>query len=270
METSDDVPLGTWFDAAPGLRIQRRCLLRTLALALAGARLPALAEGADTRVTLEEFVAEVLPVARALVTDRSVVGQDRYLLALAAHAVRLVDVPEPEFRESGQGPGAWIGVNGVHDPFVILHWKLAPHGVVHPHAHSYGNVVTLGLEGTAVVENYEMEGVRDLDTREPFVARRTVRQRLTAGSINRVSLERDYVHGFRAGASGARGLDLTTGLLPRRPTPWLRLEAPLPGDAPRFRGRWADAPAAEDRGDPGIGSPGRPRRETPVGRQGLP
>ncbi len=237
-----DAPLGTWFEAAPGLRVQRRCLLRTLALAMAGAALPARASETAARLTLEEFVAEVLPVARALVADRSSVGQDRYLLALASHAVRLVDVPEPEFRESGQGPGASIGVNGAHDPFVILHWKLAPRGVVHPHAHSYGNVLTLGLAGEARVENFEMEGGRDFDTREPFVARRTVRQRLTAGSINRVSLERDYVHGFRAGPAGARGLDLTTGLLPRRPTPWLRIEAPLPGDAPLFRARWAEAP----------------------------
>lgn len=69
--------------------------------------------------------------------------------------------------------------------------------------------------------------------------RRTVDQWLTPGGVNLVNLERNYVHGFVAGPLGARGLDITTRIREKQPSPTLELE-PEPVDAATsiWTGRW--------------------------------
>ena len=116
------------------------------------------------------------PIARDLVRDTSRIGEDRYLHTLASFAVRLVDVPIPEMRQTskGDGPQNFMGVNevGDDDPFVVLHWRTgARRSRIGLHPHLYGNVVTLGLEGEAVIQNYEMVG--DAGLRPQRAVRRT-------------------------------------------------------------------------------------------------
>jgi hypothetical protein len=216
---------------APGLVVERRCFMSAVSLTLASLAIPSAAAArsagsGDGQLTYEEFLKEVIPVAKNLVGNASFAGQQRYLLALASYAVRLADVPVPSMRDSGQGagPGTFIGSNPGGDPFVVLHWRMEPGSVIRPHAHTYGNVLTLTLEGEVLVENFEMVGARDFDAKGPFKVRRTQSQVLTPGQVNLVNLERGYVHGFRAGVRGARGLDFTTRIKERRATtPYLKL-----------------------------------------------
>jgi hypothetical protein len=58
-----------------------------------------------------------------------------------------------------------------------------------------------------------------------FQVRQTVDQLLNPGSVNLVSLHRNYVHEITAGPDGARGLDITTPLMPRPDfgTPYLSI-----------------------------------------------
>ena len=136
----------------------------------------------------------------------------------------------PAMRDSGQGagPGTFIGANAGGDPFVVLHWRMEPGAIIRPHAHTYGNVLTLSLEGKIGVENFEMVGVRDFDAKGTFKVRKTQSQVLTPGQVNLVNLERGYVHGFQAGARGGRGLDFTTRIREKRATtPYLH----FPGKA---------------------------------------
>ena len=177
--------------------------------------------------TLEEFLAAVTPAAKQLVADTSRAGQDRYLHTVAGLAAQLGDVDEPDYRQVSEGH--WIGCNHEPEPFTVLHWKLAPGAKITPHAHSYGNVVTLGLAGAVRVFNYEMVGERDYDAKGRFRVQCTVDQVVRKGDINLVSLERHYVHGFVAGPDGARGLDITTRILAKRPSPVLDV-APKPID----------------------------------------
>jgi hypothetical protein len=137
----------------------------------------------------------------------------------------MAEVPVPDLRDSGQGagPGTFIGSNGAPGPFVILHWKMDPGTEIRRHAHTYGNVVTLGLEGAARVENFEVAGERDYDAEGRFRVKRTVVQWLTPGATNLVNLERNYIHGFQARGGGARGLDITSRIRDKQPTPYLRL-----------------------------------------------
>jgi hypothetical protein len=196
-----------------------------------------------SRLTFPEFVRAFGPIARELVRDTSRLGEDRYLHTLASYAVRLVDVPIPELRQTTKGPGPhnFMGANDVgdDDPFVVLHWRMEPGSRIGLHPHIYGNVVTLGLEGDAVIQNYEVVGVPDFDCTASFQVRKIHEQILRPGEINIVPLSHGYVHGFVAGPSGARGLDITTRIRDKRPTPSLEV-SPRPLDAARglYEGTW--------------------------------
>ncbi|MEW6210509.1 MAG: hypothetical protein AB1631_19235 [Acidobacteriota bacterium] len=228
-DQAEELPVGERTEVSPGVIVERRCFLTTLALALSSLTTTAMAKlTGDDRISYEDFLKEVIPVAKKLVADTSLAGQHRYLLTLASYAVRLADVSVPPMRDSGQGagPGTFIGANAGGDPFVVLHWRMEPGSVIRPHAHTYGNVLTLGLEGEVRVENFEMMGARDFDAKGTFKARKTQSQILTPGQINLVNLERDYIHTFQASAKGGRGLDFTTRIKERRPTtPYLNLSS---------------------------------------------
>ncbi|MEO8055397.1 MAG: hypothetical protein ABI768_09590 [Acidobacteriota bacterium] len=242
--TEDDIPEGEVAEVAPGVVVERRSFLAAAALALAGVALPGRAENPlpksrAERWTLEEFLAAALPVARELVRDTSVAGQDVYLLTLASFAVRLGDVALPEMKESGQGAGTTLGFHPSEPPIAVLHWKMSPGSSIRLHAHTYGNVCTIGLEGEARLRNFEMVGPRDFEAKGTIRIRCSNDQILGPGRTNLVSLERGYVHGFTAGPLGARGLDLTTRIQNKRPFPWLEV-GDKPVDAARaiYEGRW--------------------------------
>jgi hypothetical protein len=228
--TIEELEIGETAQVSPGVVVERRCFLKTLAVGFGALSIRGVATAhlarSDERLTYEEFLKEVAPVARKLVGNISLAGQQRYLLTLASYAVRLADAPVPAMRDSGQGagPGTFIGAIPGGDPFIVLHWRMEPGTIIRPHAHTYGNVLTLALEGEIRVENYEMVGARDFDAKGTFKARKTQSQILTPGQVNLVNLERDYIHGFQAGARGGRGLDITTRIKERRETtPYLNL-----------------------------------------------
>jgi len=223
-------------------RLARRPLLGMAALL--GFAVPALRRGPranpdEAVLDFEGFLREAVPVANDLIGDTSRIGQDRYLFALASLAACLRDVPVPEMRASQDSPPrTFLGANDCDAPFTVLHWRMEPGSRIGAHPHIYGNVVTLCLEGEVRIENHEMVGEPDFDTREAFTVRRVNDQVLLPGGLNLVSLEHGYVHGFEAGPAGARGLDITTRIRPKRTTPTL-LVGPA-RDAARclFEGRW--------------------------------
>lgn len=246
-----DTPLapGSSRSIAPGVHVERRSFLGLAAASLLLARRTGVGTHAgvlpdDLELDYEAFRALAVPVARELMADTSRLGEDRYLHTLAALAVRLVDVPVPELRRKGdgyEGPRTWIGANdgGEEDPFVVLHWKMEPGSEIGLHAHTYGNVVTLGLEGATRIRNFEMVGERDFEKREVFRMRRCAEQVLTPGAINLVPLAHGYCHGFVAGPQGARGLDITTRILPKRTAPLLEISGePLDELGCEFEARW--------------------------------
>ena len=229
MQDELDLEIGEEAEVAPGVIVERRSFFKTIGAALAVLALPPLeaanaAEIASSDLTFPEFLALAGPIAKTLVADTSLAGQDRYLFTLASFAVRLVNVPVPEMKDSGQGagPGTFLGFNpGNGEPFNTLHWKMNANTAIRTHAHTYGNVVTLGIEGEGKIENYEMVDARRFTPDTPFAVRRTRQQWLTRGGVNLVNLERDYIHGITAGSKGARGLDITTRIRPKEYTPYL-------------------------------------------------
>jgi len=245
--TLEKLEIGDTAQVSPGVIVERRCFLKSVALAFGALSIPGAATAhlgrSGERLTYEEFLKEVVPVAKKLVGDISLAGQQRYLLTLASYAVRLADAPVPPMRDSGQGAGGgtFIGAIPGGDPFIVLHWRMEPGSIIRPHAHTYGNVMTLALEGEVRVENFEMVGVRDFDAKGTFKARKTQSQVLTPGSVNLVNLEGGYVHGFQAGARGGRGLDVTTRIKERRETtPYLKLsKKPVEIEPGVYEASWA-------------------------------
>jgi hypothetical protein len=240
--TDLELPPGASHSPAPGVTIARRSFFGTVAAACAAASLPGATSAWRSRQregdwTVEQFVREVTPVCKELVADRSARGQDRYLHTLAALAVRLGEVAVPE-NSKEVGPGHHIGSNHGPEPFTMLHWVLAPGAIIRPHAHTYGNVVTLGLSGEALVSNYEQVGSLDCEQAGEIEVVRVQEQVLRRGSVNLVSLARHYVHGFVAGPDGASGLDITTRIVPRRTSPTLVVGDAKDAQRRTFHARW--------------------------------
>jgi hypothetical protein len=224
----EELPIGKAVEVFPGVIVERRCFLTMLAVGLGSLAIPGVATARMARLgreglAYEDFLREVVPEARKLVGDTTLAGQDRYLQTLASYAVRIVDVAVPEMRDSGQGagPGTFIGFNPGGDPFTVLHWRMEPGSRIRYHPHTYGNVVTLGLEGETQIGNFEMVGQRDFAAKGKFKVRKTRNQLLTRGQVNLVNLEHDYIHGSLAGPKGGRGLDITTRIKPKGPFPYM-------------------------------------------------
>ncbi|MFT5290772.1 MAG: hypothetical protein ACI8QS_001696 [Planctomycetota bacterium] len=239
-------PLGEAREVEPGVVVERRSFMGLCSaglLALRGPRPVFVAPKDEPHLSLEEFIGEVLPVARELKKKLEAKPQrsaeDRYLHTLASFAVRLADVETPELRPTTQGEGVGIGASWVGDPFVVLHWRMDPGASIRPHAHTYGNVCTVGLSGRARVRNFETVAAFDPKVKSAIALRQTVDQFLGPRDINLVPLSHSFCHGFNAGPEGARGLDITTKLAERQPTPYLALdESSMDRNSGLLRGTW--------------------------------
>lgn len=230
--SGSELPLDEEVEVGNGVFVERRSFMAVFGAAaltlLPGLKAhAAIEEEIDRNLSFDAFIAEANPVAQKLVQDVSISGQDRYLRTIAALAAKLQMAPLPaKFNNTGQGlnPEDYkIGVNPGGDPFTVLHWRLEPGAICRPHVHEYGNVVSLGIEGSVRVSNYVAAKVFDYEETGTFQIRKTVDQLLTPGSANLLRL--DMAHGFQAGSDGARGLDITTRLKPRpeRSTPYLSI-----------------------------------------------
>ena len=228
------LPIGEEIDISPAFFVNRRSLLAglggTLLGIVPGAKFAAALDvDMDDGLSFEQFLAQANPLAQSLVGDLSISGQDKYLRTIAALASGLSDIPIPSQwnnTDQGETPQSYrIGFNPGGEPFRVLHWRLEPGAVCRPHAHTYGSVVSIGIEGLARVKNYEVVGGPNYEFEGDFLVRQTVDQLLEPGSVNLVSLERNYIHGFVAGPDGARGLDITTPLKPKptHKTPYLSI-----------------------------------------------
>ena len=108
-------------------------------------------------------------------------------------------------------PAIFFGAHPPAAPFVMIEFRLAPGAYLPPHNHPNASVSTLLLEGEAVIDNYELEP----ESAPPgadgeALLRHTQTQMLRPGDCNFVQPVRNNLHAFRAGAYGARGVDITT------------------------------------------------------------
>jgi hypothetical protein len=160
------------------------------------------------------FLKQCEPVAHELHKDASAAGQEAYLHWLASMIARArsSDIPQAKVGRFGKlEPVVSFGVAYRGTPFFIVEWRLEPGAYLPPHCHPNASVCTLGLEGEARIRNFEVAGqAPDFASRDAFLVRETHNELIAPGRINTLSSRRDNIHTFRAGRSGARGIDIST------------------------------------------------------------
>ncbi|MSR61623.1 MAG: hypothetical protein EXS08_04135 [Planctomycetes bacterium] len=193
------------------IEVERRHLLAASALVLAWPR--ALRRCADVP-SWEQFLVEAPKRVGELAQGKSAAEQDAYLYTLASLAAQIESVPGGKLSAFARlDPKVLFGMLHRGTPFFVVEWRLEPNAVLPAHCHPGASVCTLALEGAAEIRHYEVEPgapAYDSKSEDAFTLRETRRQRLRPGALSTLSATRDNVHGFRAGAEGARGIDITT------------------------------------------------------------
>jgi predicted metal-dependent enzyme (double-stranded beta helix superfamily) len=217
--------------------IERRTVLFKLPMA-AAAFVATIPEMLSAGTTWEEFTSRTAALAREL----QGVDEETYVYRLAAETVNAPDVP----------PGSKTGRFGKLDPpvefgpvfrgapIMIIQWKLAPNAWLPPHNHPHYDVVTIGLEGEALLTHYDVDGdAPAFDAASPFAVRRTRETLIAPRRVSPLTSSRDNIHTFKAGPKGARGIDINTRVGDDIGFSFLKIE-PKPLDAARgtFSARW--------------------------------
>jgi hypothetical protein len=187
----------------------------------------------------DEFLLTAREKGKALLAQEGV-PVDEYLFLLASLASRIGNVPPSEAgKVPWLDPAVSFGMVSKGSPFIVLEWQFVPHAVLPPHNHPNASVCTVGLDGDAVVENFEVTGAAPAyDAKETFRVRRTHRQWIAPRRVNTVAPDRDNIHTFRAGAKGTRGIDITSMHGPSAPFSYLKIEAPVAKEIDVYTARW--------------------------------
>lgn len=216
---------------------RRRLVTAGTATALAGFFAPQLLAARST--AWDDFLAEARERGKMLLAQDGV-PIDEYLFLLASLSARLGSVPRSAMQKvPWTKPAVSFGLASKGSPFVVIEWELEPEAVLPPHNHPNASVCTIGLDGEAIVENYELAGAAPAyDSKETFLVRRTGQELIAARRVNTVAPERDNIHTFKAGGRGARGIDLTTMHGAAGAFSYLKLEDAADGHSQVWRARW--------------------------------
>lgn len=159
-------------------------------------------------LTFDEFTSlaraelkELLPAAGA---DR----QDAFVHRAGALLQRLQAIPPQEFNDTRQ-----MDIRLIEKPmvFAITVLRGLPGAVLPAHNHPLYSVATMGLSGEVRVRNFEHEAAPPpYESTERFKIRQTSEHMLGARDVVTLTPERDNIHIFEAGPSGALWLDLST------------------------------------------------------------
>jgi hypothetical protein len=170
---------------------------------------------AGNQLGWDDFVSQCVPVAKEMFKDSSAAGQDAYLNRVAALAVRIRAAPDTKLFAFGKlDPKVELNLSYKGFPFIVVQWRMHARAILPAHCHPQFSVCTLGLEGEARLRNFEVQGdapAFDSGSAKTFLIRETHNQILTPRRTSTLSPSRDNIHYFEAGASGARGIDITTG-----------------------------------------------------------
>lgn len=198
--------------AHEGLVVDRRDLL------LIGASgLTLLSSGAQAQPTQDDFQAlmSALEELGDQLPATTPAAQNAHIYRLAARAMLVGDFPIPRMGAMGR-TGVEIGPLGRTQPpsdavhgVALVSYRMAAGAVLQAHNHPNYSVATVGVDGEARVVHYEPDvSAPPLESREPFVIRKTAERILRRGEATTLAPSRDNIHTFRAGPHGARFVDL--------------------------------------------------------------
>jgi hypothetical protein len=194
--------------------IERRTILWKMPLAAAAflAAMPEALRANDAPATWDDFTTRTNAIAKELYDEKGF-DDEAYVYRIASAAIGAPDVP-PNAKTGKFGkldPPVEFGPVYRGVPIFIIQWKLAPNAWLPPHNHPNYDVVTVGLEGEALITHYDVDGdAPPFDSEKPFAVRKTRETLITARRSSPLTWRRDNIHTFRAGAKGARGIDVNT------------------------------------------------------------
>jgi hypothetical protein len=222
--------------------IERRTILWKMPLVAAAflAAMPEALRGGGP-LTWDDFTARATAAAKDLYNADGY-DEDAYVYHLAAAAVGAPDVPATAKtgRFGKLDPPVEFGPVYRGAPIMMVQWKLAPNAWLPPHNHPHYNVISIGLEGEAVVTHYDVDGdAPPFDAASAFTVRRTRETLIAPRRMSPLTSSRDNIHTFRAGPKGARGIDINTQAGKDIGFSFLDI-APKPLDAARatFAAKW--------------------------------
>ncbi|MBI3723161.1 hypothetical protein HY251_04280 [bacterium] len=200
-------------EVAPGVRIERRSMLKAslgaVALLQGGLVSRALAQEKpddEGELTWDALLKLAIPLAEKLVA-RKKPNEEAFLLKLSSYMARLSEVPEAKF---GRGPVASASVHDKHQ-LVVVQFKLDAGAALPFHDHRDYVGILAAVSGEARVRSFDIQGE---DPRPPkgktFLIAETGDRLLAPGHYSHLSRRSDNVHDIRAGADGARLLDVFT------------------------------------------------------------
>jgi len=192
--------------------IERRTILWKLPLAAAAfmAAIPEVLRAGGAAPTWDDFTARTTAIAKELYGTGDY-DEETYIQRIAAEAASAADVPPTAKagRFAKLDPPVEFGVCYRGAPIFIVQWKLSPNAWLPPHNHPHYNVLTVGLEGEAMMRHYEVDGdAPAFDATSRFAVRRTREQLIAPRRMSALTSSRDNIHTFRAGPKGARGIDI--------------------------------------------------------------
>lgn len=209
----------------PGVSVERRALL-WLPLAVAGGGIlrgtPIRADGGSPTpepgredlfapLSHEELAARWNILARVLQVA-SPEADESYAGELAGLVARVPREALPRLEKGRARDGIEAGPSWFLAPCVMVEVRLRAGAELLRHNHPPQVVLTLGLEGEARYEHYEIEGeappCTQIDGHE-FRVRQTRAGWLRPGQTTSLTRLRDGIHGFVAGEKGARFVDFT-------------------------------------------------------------
>lgn len=229
-------------EISPGVVVTRRTILR---VGLAAGGLAALgglgavgctssSAGAPTRresaaprdraaqAALDEFVARVMPQARALIAAPEP-DEEAYLAAVTKLLAR-VDAP-PTWRPPRENADWSVDTFAYYPPIVLMQIEMKPKSVITLHDHRHYNGVLLATQGTTRCRNFDIvqpDG-KHLDIAagqvpangEEFLIHQTSDVVLRPREFSTLTRDRDNIHEVEAGDDGATLVDFFTHFSPR-------------------------------------------------------
>jgi hypothetical protein len=224
--------------------IERRTILWKMPLAAAAfiAAVPEALRANNAPTTWDDFTARTTAIAKELY-DKNGFDDEAYVYRIASAAIGAPDVP-PNSKTGKFGkldPPVEFGPVYRGAPLFIVQWKLAPNAWLPPHNHPNYDVVTVGLEGEAVITHYEIDGdAPPFDSKTPFTVRKTRETLIAQRRSSPLTWKHDNIHTFRAGSKGARGIDIGTLVTKDVGFSFLDIDAKT-ADAARntFAAKWA-------------------------------
>ena len=178
--------------------------------------LTAAAGDVDSSSELDDFLQSVESRAAELKEDTTRRGQDAYVRYLSQTVGSVTDVTRSNLGTKSWkslDPGVFLGVAGRNSAFFVVHWRMEPYALLPPHCHPKTSVCTLGLEGQATLRHFDPAPSAPpyrTDRETEFEVRETRRLELRPGTVSTLTEERDNIHLFQTGRTGARGIDVTS------------------------------------------------------------